>query len=121
MSTPAVSDNNAAFFQALVPGLPSAQLHSWKSFTGTASYTANLEAGTTLLGVFATQDCWLRLVESTSSDVATIPAEGAKSSTFFLPGGIKDFIGIPRKDGVLYKISVVRNASSGTLYLSEGA
>lgn len=123
MSTGAVSDKNAQFFQALVPAdaEETAARNHFKNFTATSSYSANLEAATTIVGLFATTDCWCRFIPSTSSNVAAVPAESVKTNSFFVPGGIAAFFGVPRKDGVLYKVAVVRNSANGVLYLAEGA
>lgn len=118
MSTPAVSDKNAPYFQALVPG---EGLSHFKNFTNTNSYSADLDSNTTLVELFPTQDCWVRIVESGSSDTAAIPSEAVKGSSKWCPGGIVSFIGIPKKNETIYKLAVVRNSSNGVLYITEGA
>lgn len=123
MSTGAVSDKNAQYFQALVPAdaEEAKQLNHFKNFTNSSSYTATLEAETTLVSLFATQDCWCRFVPSTESDTAAAPSESVKTNCFFVPGGIAAFFGVPRKEDVRYKIAVVRDSANGILYVAEGA
>ena len=109
MSTGARSDKNAPYFQALVP----ATTHV-RSFTATSAQTAAVSAATTLVSVFATQDCWIL----TGADpTAVVVTDGATGTSMFLPGGIKDFIGI--EPG--HKIAVVRSGTSGILYVTECA
>lgn len=116
MSTPAASDKNSPYFQAVVPGLTQVL-----AYTNSAADTLNFVTGTTLLSLFSTTDCWVLLKESTSTDNAAAISSGASGSSFFLPGGIAAFVGIPFKRDVLYKASVVRNTANGTLYITEAA
>lgn len=67
-----------------------------------------MQASTTLVRIFATQDCFIK--------VGVNPTAIANSS-MFVPGGIIDFIGVQPGD----KIAVIRSSSDGTLYLTEGA
>lgn len=117
MSTPAVSDKNAPYFQAVVVG---ENLNHFKDFTNVSSDSAALARETTLVELFATQDCWVRVVPTTESDAAAAPAEGVKGASKFIPGGICAFIGINRVNGVDYKLAVIRNTVSGTLHITEG-
>lgn len=118
MSRMQPSDNNVDAFQALVPG---EGLNHYKDFTASNTYSANLDANTSMVSLFATQDCWCRLVPSSSSDVAAAPSgEGVKGSSFFVPGGITAFFGIPKTEGTVYRVAVVRDTISGRLHISEG-
>lgn len=116
MSTPAASDRNSPYFQAVVPGLSQVL-----AYTNSAADTLNFVAGTTLISLFSTTDCWVLLKESDSTDNATAISSGASGTSFFLPGGIQGFVGLPFKRDVLYKASVVRNTANGTLYITEAA
>lgn len=118
MSSLALSGNKTEAFQAIIPG---AGRNHFKNFTNASSYTATLEAATSLISLFSTQDCWCRLVRSDASDVAAVPAEGVKQDCFFVPGGIVAFMGIPVIEGVRYKVAVIRDSTSGVLHISEGA
>jgi hypothetical protein len=71
--------------------------------------------------LFSTTDCWVLLKESTSSSNAAVISSGSSGSSFFLPGGIQGFVGLPFKRDVIYKASVVRNTADGTLYITEAA
>lgn len=116
MSTPAVSDRNSPYFQAVVPGVSQAL-----AYTNTAADTITFQQGTTLISIFSTTDCWVLIKESTSSDVAAVISSGASGSSFFLPGGIQAFVGLPFKRDVLYKASIIRNAADGTAHITEAA
>lgn len=115
------SENKVEAFQAVALD-PDAALQQYVNFDATSDYSANLEAGTTILELFATQDCWLRLVPSDSSAVAAVPgAEKTKVASQFVPGGITCFLGIQEKAGTIYKVAVIRDTTSGVLYIKEGA
>lgn len=115
------ADNKVEGFQAVVAD-ENAALQQYVDFTGTSEYSANLEVGTTILELFSTQDCWVRLVRSTSSDVAAPPgAEATKVVSLFIPGGITAFLGVQVIEDVIWKLAVIRDASNGTLYIKEGA
>lgn len=125
MSSPALSTNKLEAFQAVVPGVAGQSeevgLTHFKNFTNTASDTLPFHANCTLIELFATQDCWVVMKPSTSSEVAAVPTESLKTLSKWVPGGIVCFLGVPKKDGVLYKLSVVRDSSNGRLYCTEGA
>lgn len=114
MSTPALSDKNSPYFQAAVPGITQVI-----AFTNSAQFTSNFAAGTTLIEVFATQDCWVRVVESTDNTDAVPISSGGSGLSTFCPGGIVRFIGLPFKKDVLYKLSIVRDSTNGTAYINE--
>ena len=125
MSTGAVSDKNAAYFQAIVPGDPAADDGKGTShlmaFTDTAGDSLPFHEDTTILELFSTQDCWVLMKKTGNASVAAVPANKVRTYSKFIPGGITCFLGVPRVDGSQYCLSVVRNATSGTLYLTEGA
>lgn len=116
MSTPAASDKNSPYFQAVVPGLTQVL-----AYTNSAADTLPFVSGTTLISLFSTTDCWVLLKESTSSSNAAVISSGSSGSSFFLPGGIQGFVGLPFKRDVIYRASVVRNTADGTLYITEAA
>ena len=116
MSTPAVSDRNSPYFQAVVPGISQVL-----AYTNTAADTLVFAQGTTLISIFPTTDCWVLIKESTSSAVAAVITTGNSGYSFFLPGGIKDFIGLPFKRDVLYMASIIRNTADGTVHITEAA
>ncbi len=116
MSTPAASDKNSPYFQAVVPGLTQVL-----AYTNSAADTLDFVSGTTLISIFSTTDCWVLLKESTDSTNAAVVSSGQKGASFFVPGGIAAFVGLPFKRDVLYKASVVRNTANGTIYITEAA
>lgn len=121
MSTPAESQKNAEYFQAVVlDGVQS--LTHFVSFSNTSVDSLNLLPNTTLLELFATQDCWILLQPSTGSQAAVAnTAQLTRQLSKFLPGGIVAFIGVPKKEGVVFKVSMIRDSADGKLHLTEGA
>lgn len=109
MSTGARSDKNAPYFQALVPGKSRVL-----DFTNTSARIGPFTEGTTLISVFATQDCWIQVGDD--SVVAAAISSGAEGDSMFLPGGIKDFIGVEQGE----YIAVVRSINNGTMHVCEG-
>lgn len=89
-------------FEAILPGVSQAL-----AFTGTSAQSTALGTSTTLVKIFATTDCFIK--------VATDPTAVADGTCMFVPAGIIDFIGV----GPGQKIAAIRNASSGTLYITE--
>lgn len=115
MSGAPEATNNAPAFQAIRPGYT-----QFVNFTNSSGDSSIFEEDTTIVELFATQDCWVLIKVSTSSDDATVPSALAKTMCFFCAGGITKFMGIPKTRGVLYRIAVVRNTANGTLYITEG-
>jgi len=98
----------ASGFPAIFPG------DSQKvSFTGTSAQSAAFSGGTntesTVIRVFATEDCHIK--------VGANPTALADGSCMFLPAGIVEYIGVNPTD----KIAAIRDTTSGTLYITEGA
>ena len=123
MSTGARSEQNAEYFQAIVPK------RSWYiNFTGTAMqgpafYSATDPAapnslqltGTTVISLIATEDCYVLIG---ANPVVVAPTQsGVAVNGFFLPAGIQEYIGVV--PGQL--LSVISIGTSGTLYVNEGA
>lgn len=117
MSASPESSNNSPAFQAIIPGLGEPL-----SFNATSAYSQVFEEGTTILELFSTQDCWIRMVLSTdNTTVAAAGTSGAKSYNKFLPGGIVAFLGVPIIRDTQYKLAVIRATSTnGILYITEG-
>lgn len=116
MSFSPESTNNGPGFQAIIPGFTEPL-----NFTNTSGYSQAFEEGTTILELFASQDCWVQIIPSTdNSTVAQAGSSGAKSMNKFLPGGITAFLGVPVTRGLQYKIAVIRNSANGVLYITEG-
>ncbi len=116
MSAAPESSLNQAPFQAIIPGYCMVV-----PFTNSAADTPIFEADTTIIEVFPTQDCWVLMKESDSSDSAAIPANSTKTYSKFLAGGITNFLGIPIDRSKTYRLSVIRNTVSGNLYITEGS
>lgn len=125
MSGLAYSDNKVEAFQAIVPGVSGdgheRGMSHVTSFTNVAGDTLDLHPDTTMIELFATQDCWVLLKESSSSAAAAIPANKVKTKAKFMASDITYFLGVPKKDDVTYKISVIRASADGSLYITEGA
>ena len=108
MSFPYISrqpvDANLKGYQAIFPG----NYQTINSFTATQASSASFSQGTSIIRLFATQDCFL--------DFGPTPSATA-GSTYFLPGGIVQFVGV---NGGTDKLAVVRSANNGILYIAEG-
>lgn len=120
MSDLALTGNKGEAFQVLMLS-ETVDTHQPLAFTATSGYTQNLRANTTIVELFATQDCWVRLVRSSSSSVAVPGVSGAKGPCVFVAGGVNKFFGIPKIENVLWKLAVVRDSASGTIHVTEGA
>lgn len=108
MSTTVRTDKHAAFFQTIKPGKCQKI-----DFTNTSKQSTAFASTTTLIRVFPTQDCFVKIG---ANPTAVAAAEGSTvEDTIFLPGGLVDFIGVEPGE----KIAVVRNATSGTLHITE--
>ena len=111
MSTPAKSDKSGQYFQAVVFGGTNTQ----QAFTGTAARFQLSNGSCSLIEVFATQDCWIKIGNS------SVTAAANDGTSKCIRGGINYFIGIPESliaAGAIY-ISVVRDVSSGNLDVCE--
>jgi len=108
MSTGARSDLNQTYFQALVPG------NSWTlDFTNTSAQVGPFASTTTLVSIFPTQDCWVKI--GSGAQTAAAISSGASGTSVFCPGGIQNFLGVDPSD----YLAIVRNATSGTIYICE--
>lgn len=115
-STPVRTDKHNSYFQAI-----QVKRSHYVSFTGTAKNSTVLDDTTSLVRVFATQDCWISII-STGGTAAAAPSgeQVPVTSVSFIPGGITEFIGVPV--GLTNAVvSVIRDTTSGTLHISEAA
>lgn len=118
MSTTVRTDDAATYFQAIVPGdshyidfdNTSKQSLAFNLLV-TAADGSVTQQQTTLIMVFATQDCWINV----GSNPTAVAGSTAKGTSFFLAGGIKDFIGVD--PGQL--LAVTRDGVSGRLHITE--
>lgn len=118
MSTGAESEFNAPYFQAVKPG-KSFYVNITNSSVQSPEFEQRPDAtnedltvdNTTLISVFATQDCWVSL----GTNPTAAAGSTSKGNSMFLPGGIKDFLGV--KPG--WKIAVVRDTTDGLLHINE--
>lgn len=114
MSALASSARHNEYFQAIRIGA-SQRITT----TGTAAPSTRLDTGaatrTTLVYLFPTQDCWIKVGEQ-GSTVAAVN----DGTSMFLPGGIKDFIGIP-ENLARPVISVIQDSAGGYLHVTEAS
>lgn len=121
MSKAATSEFNAPAFQALTPG----KCHQVAFTTGAAAQSLAFEERppasqddlslpqTTLLQLWATQDCWIVLGDNPTA----VAGGAAKTDSWMLRGGFYCFIGVVPGQ----KLSVIGATSNGTLDIVEGA
>lgn len=125
MSNMSYADNKVEAFQAIVFGV--AEDASNKGLSHIVSYSnvsvdsLTLEEETSLVEIFASSDCWVLLKRSDSAAAVAIPSDLVKTKAKFVASDITYFMGIPRIDGITYKISVIRHAADGALRITEGA
>lgn len=115
-SSPVSSEKHSSYFQAMYIK----QSHA-KSFTASAADSRILSDSTSLVRLFATQDCWVAIGASGSVTASACTTDGPiVTSVSFIPGGIYEFLGVP--PGITNPvISVISNGTSGTLHILEGA
>lgn len=118
MSTTVRTEKAAEYFQAMKPY----KTHRL-AFTGSSDSTAavadiadsaNQQNGqrTTLVKLFATQDCWIKIG---TNPTASVVSAGSSGDSHFLPGGITEYYGIEPGE----KVAAVQDSSNGTLYVTE--
>lgn len=113
-STPVRSEEHNSYFQAGY-----IKRCQYKDFTASVGNSGIIDDETSLVRLFATQDCWVSVIASG----ATQPTKPGASTQIveniqFLPGGIVDFIGIP-PNVTSPVISVVSNGTNGILHIVE--
>lgn len=90
-------------FEAIRPGTSQSL-----SFNGVSAQSNAVGIHTSIVRLFATQDCFIRVGENPTAVGGT---------SMFVPAGIIDFIGVLPGD----KIAAIRSVSDGVLYITEGA
>lgn len=118
------SENKVEAFQALLLPISGeagtrGETHP-VSFTNVATDSLYLDENTTMVELFATQDCWVLLKADDDTTAAAIPANMTKTKARFIASDITHFFGIDRVEGVNYRFSVIRNATNGELRIAEG-
>lgn len=98
---------NRETFQAIYPGV------SQQVSVGTASVQSSaFAAATTIVELFATTDCWIRINDSPT-------AVNAAGTSFFLGQGMFKYYGIQHPG--IDKLAVISNGTStGSLHIIEG-
>lgn len=109
MSTAPISSDSFDKFQTIYPGR-SQQV----SFNATSALSSTLQSNTTLIKLFATQNCWVRLTSTQGHNPVAAANDGF---SFYVPGGFIDFFGV--YPGT--KLAVIQDSTSGTLYILEAA
>jgi hypothetical protein len=94
-------------FQAIFPGACQSV-----AFTGTSGQSAALQTKTSLVRLFATKDCFIK--------IATNPTALADGTSMFIAGGIYEYIGVDNSVNA-QKIAVISNGTNGTLYITEAS
>ena len=89
-------------FEAIIPG--TSQL---LAFTGASAQSTALQASTTLVRLFATQDCFIA--------VGSNPTAAADGTSMFIAAGVTEYVGVAQGA----KIAAIRNTTSGNLYITE--
>lgn len=114
-STPVRSDYHSAPWQAI-----QAKYGQKVAFTSSSAISDVLDDNTSLLKIFATKDCWIKIGAS-GSTTAAVPANATRvASLTFVPGGITTYIGVDVNISNPV-VAVIRDASDGTLYITEAA
>ncbi len=97
-----VGNGHGEFVNAIFPG--SSQV---LPFTATSSQSAALGSQTSLVEVYATQNCHIK--------VAADPTAVADGTCFFIPLGVARQICVTGGE----KIAAIRNTADGNLYITE--
>lgn len=92
-------------FQTIIPGV----CQSLAFNSSSAQATNAFQKTTTLIRIFATADCFIKMGAN--------PTALIDGTSYFVPGGIVDFIGVNPGD----KIAAIQSTANGTLYIAEGA
>ena len=81
-------------------------------FDGTSEQATAFQNQTTLIRVFATEDCFIQIGLASG-----VGPTAAANTSMFIPGGIIDFVGVPPGGG--YQLAVIQSSQSGILYITE--
>lgn len=92
-------------FQAIIPVNPQKV-----AYTASAAQSSAIQKHCSIIRIFPTTDCYIKI--STAGTAAT-------TSDIFCPGGIAEYFEL-LVDGP-YIISAIRDTTSGTLHIVEGA
>lgn len=106
---PTTSDFRANGFQTITPGI------SQKITTsGSSQQSAAFTHGVSLIYLFATQDCFIK--------IGTSPVAVADGTCMFIPGGIPFGIGLytTNEQNAVYKLAVIQSSTTGSVYFTEG-
>lgn len=105
MSAAPFIQNYSGVYPAIFPGK-----FQQISFSGAASVGVGFSTRTTIVRLFATQDCWVQMGLNPT-------ATAAGPDSFVIRGGIVHFFGV--NSG--WKISAIQNTVSGVLDILEGS
>lgn len=103
LSTKALA-NQQGHFEAIIPGTSQKV-----AFTGVSAQSAALGTYTSLVRLFATQDCFIK--------IAANPTALADGTSMFIAGGIYEYIGVFGGQ----KIAVIQSTAGGNLYITEAS
>lgn len=95
-------------FEVMIPGVSQKVAISGSSVT-----SSTFQSTSTLLRLFATNDCYIVFGNAGSPPTADQTGAG-----YFIPGGIVDFVGVPPG---MDRLAVITYAQNGTLFIAEGA
>jgi hypothetical protein len=104
MSSCAAEMNRGGKFQAILPGTTTKT-----AYTGTAAASAAVGAGVSIV----------RVVCTTNACIAFGTAPTATTSDIYMAAGVPEYFAIP--EGSSYKVSAVRIADSGDMYVTAGS
>lgn len=96
--------NQSSSFEAIIPGVSQK-----KAFTAVSSQSTALSASTSVVRLFATEDCHIK--------TGANPTAVADGTCMFLPADREALIGVGSGD----KIAVIRDTVDGVLFITEGA
>jgi|SRR4051812_3102165 hypothetical protein len=89
-------------FDALYPGTSQAL-----AVAGTSAQSAAVGGNTTIVRIYATQDCWVALGPNPTA---------AANTSMFLAAGAPEYLAINPGE----KIAAIQASAAGSLYISEG-
>lgn len=104
MSSSKAKGATGGFFEAIYPGTSQK-----RSFTGTSAQSSALGAKTTIVRLYATEDCHIK--------TGANPTAVADGTCLFLPANSVEYIGVEPT----HKVAVIQDTASGDLFITEGA
>lgn len=105
-STKPQSNEGEGWDDAIFPGVSQKV-----AFTGTSAKSTVLQARTSVVRLYATQDCHIKVAPDAT---ATAVADG---TCYFLPKTVQVMIGVVPGQ----KIAVIQDSAGGNLFITEGA